>query len=148
MRFFCKISLLFCLVSISANCYWAISGHWIILVSPCFFNFTSLVLVRLFSTSQPWAVWRKASDHSSVTSISFEVHTISFQTFFVWALLLIVHTWKSSPLRSNILRLQCICTIPTTSGRPHGSPLVWACQWPSAQLISSPQLSHRYSLWA
>ena len=27
---------------------------------------------------------------------NYEVHTISFQTFFVWALLLIVHTWNSS----------------------------------------------------
>ena len=33
--------------------------------------------------------------------------------FFVWALLLIVHTWNSSPLRSNLLRLQCTCTVPT-----------------------------------
>ena len=33
----------------------------------------------------------------------YEVHTISFQTFFfVWALLLIVHTWNFSPLRSNL----------------------------------------------
>ncbi len=54
-----------------------------------------------------------------------EVHTISFQTFFVWALLLIVHIWNSSPLRSNILWLQCTCcTIPTASGGPHESPLV------------------------
>ena len=29
----------------------------------------------------------------------YEEHTISFQTFFVWALLLIVHTWNSSPLQ-------------------------------------------------
>ena len=63
--------------------------------------------------------------------------------------LLIVHTWNSSPLRSNLLRLQCICcTVPTTSGRPHGSPLVWACQWPSSQPLSSPQLSHNDSIWA
>ena len=56
---------------------------------------------------------------------------ISFQTYFVLALLLIVHTWNSSPLQSNLLRLLCTCcTVPTTSGRPHGSPLVWACQWP------------------
>ena len=34
------------------------------------------------------------------------------------------------------------------SGRPHRSPLVWACQWPSSQLLSSPQLSHNDSLWA
>ena len=76
------------------------------------------------------------------------MHTISFQTFFVWALLLIVHTWNSSPLRSNLLRLQyTCCTVPTTSGRPHGSPLVWACQWPSSKPLSSPQLSHNDSLW-
>ena len=79
----------------------------------------------------------------------YKVHTISFQTFFVWALLLIVHTWNSSPLRSNFLRLQCTCcTVPTISRRPHGSPLVWACQWPSSQPLSSPKLSHNDSLWA
>ena len=37
---------------------------------------------------------------------------------------------------------------PTTSGRLHGSPLVWACQWPSSEPLSSPQLSHNDSLWA
>ena len=59
--------------------------------------------------------------------------------FFVWTLLLIVHTWNSSPLRSNLLRLQCTCcTVPTLSGRPHGSHFVWACQWPSSQPILSP----------
>ena len=56
---------------------------------------------------------------------------------------------NSSPLRSNLLRLQCTCwTVPTTSGRTHGSPLVWACQCPSSQPLSSPQLSHNDSLWA
>ena len=80
---------------------------------------------------------------------NYEVHTISFRTFFVWALLLIVHTWNSSPLWSNLLRLQCTCcTIPTTSGRPHGSPLVWARQWPSSQLLPSHQLCHNDSFWA
>ena len=75
----------------------------------------------------------------------YEVHTISFQTFFVWALLLIVHTWNANPLRSNLLWLQCTCcTVPTTSG----SPLVWVCQWPLSQPLSSPQLSHNNSLWA
>ena len=67
----------------------------------------------------------------------------------MWALLLIAHTWNSSPLRSNILRLQCTCcTVPKTSARPHGSLLVWACQWPSSQPLSSPQLSHNDSLLA
>ena len=70
-----------------------------------------------------------------------------FQTFFVWGLLLIVHTWNSSPLPSNLLRRQCSYTVPTTSGRPHWSPLVWAGQWPSSQPLSS-QLSHNDSLWA
>ena len=68
-----------------------------------------------------------------------------FLDFFIWALLLIVHSWNSSPLWSNLFWLQCTCcTIPTTSGRPHGSPLVWACQWS----LSQPQLSHNDSLWA
>ena len=45
--------------------------------------------------------------------------------------------------------MQCTCcTIPTTSRRPHGSPLVWACHWPLSQPLSSPQLSHNDSLWA
>ena len=66
--------------------------------------------------------------------------------FFVWALLLIEHTWNSSPLPNNLLQLQCTCTVPTTSGRPHGSPLVWACHWPLSQPLSSPQLSHNNSL--
>ena len=30
----------------------------------------------------------------------------------------------------------------------HGSPLVWAWQWPSSQPLSYPQLSHNNSLWA
>ena len=78
----------------------------------------------------------------------YEVHTISFQTFFVWTLLWIVYTWKSCTLQSNHLGLQyTCCTIPNTSGKPHGSPLVWACQWPSSQPLSAPQLSHNDSLW-
>ena len=79
---------------------------------------------------------------------NFEDHEISFQTFFLWALLLIVDAWNSSSLRSNLLWLQCTCTVSTTSDRPHGSPLVWACQWSSSQPLSSPQLSNNESLWA
>ena len=71
-----------------------------------------------------------------------------FPDFFRMALLLIVHTWNSSSLPNNLLRLQCTCcTFPTTSGTPHGSPLVWSCQWPSSRPLSSPQLSHNDSLW-
>ena len=69
-----------------------------------------------------------------------------FPDFYVWALLLIVHTWNSTALRSNLLRLQCTSFIvPTTSRRPHGSPLVWACQWLSSQPLSSLTDD---SLWA
>ena len=67
--------------------------------------------------------------------------------FFVWALLLIIHTWNSSPLWSNLLQLQRTSgTVATTSARPHRSHLVWACQWASSQPLSSPQLSYNDSL--
>ena len=88
-------------------------------------------------------------DDDDIYIYIYEDHWISFPTFFVYALLLIVPTWNFSPLRSNLLRLQCTCcTVPTTSGRSHGCPLVWACQWPSSEPLSSPQLSHNDSLWA
>ena len=62
---------------------------------------------------------------------------------------MIVHTWNFSSLRSNLLRQQSsCCTVPVTSGRSHGSPLLWACKWPSSQTLSFPQLSHNDSLWA
>ena len=104
----------------------------------CFFSYFSLMLHLSVSVSLslPLSIY------------IYQVHTISFQTFFVWTLLLIVHTWNSSPLRSNLLRLQCTCTVPTTSRRPHGSPLVWACQWPSSEPLSFSQLSHNDSFWA
>ena len=66
----------------------------------------------------------------------------------MWSLLLIVHTWNSSLLRSNLLRLQCTCcTVPTT-GRPYRSLLTWAYHWPSSQPLSSHQLSHNDGRWA
>ena len=69
--------------------------------------------------------------------------------FFLWALSLIVHTWNSRPLWSSLLQLQYTCfTVPTTSARPHGSPLLWVCKWPSSQSLSSPQLSRNDNLWA
>ena len=45
--------------------------------------------------------------------------------------------------------MQCTCcTVPKTSARPHGSPLVWAYQWLSLQPLSSPQFSHNDIVWA
>ena len=44
------------------------------------------------------------------TTLLFEIclwGSLNKFNFFVWAVLLIVHTWNSSPLRSNLLRLQC-----------------------------------------
>ena len=38
--------------------------------------------------------------------------------------------------------------IPKSSSRPHGSPLVWTCQWHSSQPLLSPQLYHNDNLWA
>ena len=56
-------------------------------------------------------------------------------------------THMKLPLRSNLLQLQCTCcNVPTIFGRPRGSPLVWACQWPSSKPLSPPQLSQRQLL--
>ena len=71
------------------------------------------------SSTIKWATTRKESTDK------YEVHSISFQTFLVWTLLLTVHTKNSSPLQSILLRHQCTCcTVPTTSGKPPGSLLV------------------------
>ena len=86
-----------------------------------------------------------------LTPINFDIRGSlnKFPDFFLWALLLKVHTSNTSPLRSNLLRLQyTCCTVPITSRTTHGSPLVWACLWPSSQPLSSPRLSHNDSLWA
>ena len=94
-------------------------------------------------------LWNLFEHLTVCKQMTYEMNTISFQTFFIWALLLIIHTWNSSPLRSNLLQLQCTCyTVPKTSERTHGSPLVSACQWPSSQPLSYHQLSHNDSLWA
>ena len=102
-----------------------------------------------------WTIGRSGERGSEISVLParhdddiYKNHKMSFQTFFVWALLLILHTWNCNPLRSNLLRLQCTCTVQSTFGRSHGSPLVWACQWPSSQPLSSPQFSHNDSLWA
>ncbi len=40
----------------------------------------------------------------------------------------ILNFQASTTLLNSLLRLQCTCcNVPTTSGRPHGSPFVWAC---------------------
>ena len=89
-----------------------------------------------------------SNNKMNISHIIYEVHTIRFQTFFEWPLLLIVHTRNACPLRRNLLRLQCTCIVQTTSGRLQGSPLLWECQWPSSQPLSSTQWSHNDSLWA
>ena len=43
-------------------------------------------------------------------------------------------------------RHQVEITVMQFTGHSLGSPLVWVCQWPSSQLLSSPQLSHNDSL--
>ena len=100
-----------------------------------------------FALNNPWiGIFHWTKDTKSGYRDIYEVPSISFQTFFVWALLLIVHTWNSSALRSNLPWLRCTCTVPTNSGRPHGSPFVWGCQWSSSRPLSSPQLSHNDNL--
>ena len=91
------------------------------------------------SLANPLPTWANVlpSDTNNLRKVNTRRAFNKFPDFFVWALLLIVHTWQSSPLRSNLLRLQyTCCTVPTTSGRPHRSPLVKACQWPSSQSLS------------
>ena len=81
---------------------------------------------------------------------NYEVHEISFQTFSLCALLLIVHTHETL-VPFEVISSGCnalVCTVPPTFGRSHRSSLVWVCQWPSSQPLSSPQLSHNDSLWA
>ena len=100
-------------------------------------------------------IWYHYHSRHMLTQLPFQTHFAKpqgslnkFPDFFVWALILIVHTWNSSPLRSTLIWLQCTCcAVPTTSGRSHGNPLVWACQWPSSQPLSS-RLSYNDSLWA
>ena len=61
-----------------------------------------------------------------------------FPDFFVWALLLIVHTWNSSSLRSNLHRLQCTCcTVPKIHWEQgldyrEGEELSWCPSWPNS----------------
>ena len=111
-------------------------------------HWTECKLKKSYMTHTDTCIHRQI--HSHRQTFIYELHTIGFQTFFVCAPLLIVHTWNFSPLRSNLFLLQCTCcAVPTTYRRPHWSPLVWAYQWPSSQPLSSPQLSHNDdSLWA
>ena len=115
------------------------------LTDPILFMYIYLSLFRYMCLS----IHTHTHTHTYIYIYIYEVHTTSFQTFFVWALLFILHTWNSSSLQNNLLRLQSTRFIlPINSGRPHGSPLVWAYQWPLSQPLSSPQLSQNDSLWA
>ena len=60
----------FFFVRLSGDWYKATSKYWIIWVSPRFHTFVSLVQLRLFSTSQYWAVRCKAGAQSAVRSSS------------------------------------------------------------------------------
>ena len=123
-------------------------SHYISFFLTMIFLFYSLSLYHSLSLSF-FPFLSLSLSLSPPLSLCIYTRCIRFQTFFLWPLLLIVHTWNSSPLQSNLLRLQCTCsTVPTTSGRPHRSPLVWVCQWSSSQPLSSPQFSHNDSLWA
>ena len=51
---------------------------------------------------------------------------ISFQTFFIWALLLIVHTLNSSTLRNKLLRLQSSSQNRTLYFKGFQTFFVWA----------------------
>ena len=109
---------------------WLFSYIWFLIISS-----------RQTSLSHPPNVKKRPNHEISVIRGS-------LNKTFLWALLLIVHTWNSSPLQSNLHLQQCTCcTVPSTSEKLHGSPLVWACQWLSSQHLSSPELSHNDSLW-
>ena len=122
-------------IYIHTHIYIYICTHiWIYIYMNIYMNKHSYIYIYIYSHEH------NTHTHNIHTYIYIYRRSLkSFQTFFVWALLLIVHTWNSSPLRNNIPRLQCTCTLTTTSGSPHRRPLVWACQWPSvtASFISS-----------
>ena len=82
-----------------------------------FSDFYRKIIIPVVSCAWSFScMWAYKETKSNETH---EVHTISFKIFFHMGILLIVHTWNSSPLRSNLLRLQCTsCTVPTTSGSP------------------------------
>ena len=72
------------------------------------------------------------SSNSAKYQYRFCLHTVSriikqvSWLFFVWALLLIVHTWNSSPLRSYLPRLQCTCYVVSTIF-PESTTILNAC---------------------
>ena len=121
------------------------------------YHFIECLLCLVFKCFQPiilWSVLLGTHDREIYPWNTFIKNRCSirgslnkFPDFFCMDILLIVYTWNSSPLWSNLLWLQSTsCTVPT-SGRPHGNPLVSACQWPLLQPLSF-QLSHNDSLWA
>ena len=131
---------------------------------PCVFQFDAFLSYYFEWIEEYFRLWYSSSPWSSFSMLAYPVGFYvlfssfpnlrgslnKFLVFFRMGTFIdSAHTWNSSPLRSNLHRLQCTCcTVPTASERPHGSPLVWACQWPSSKPLSSPQLSHNDSLWA
>ena len=66
----------------------------------------------------------------------YKVRTIIFQTYFVWKLSLIVNTWNSSSVRSNLLRRQFIV-----------QPFQQLLQGPMEVLLGEPVNDLRHSLF-
>ena len=66
-------------------------------------QFRITVFIGFFTTTNLLKVTHVTFSQAHTYTYIYEVRTISFQTFFVWTLLLIVHTWNSSPLQSNLL---------------------------------------------
>ena len=85
-----------------------------------------------------------------------QVSLNKFPDFFRMGTYMIVHTWNSSALRSNPPPAAIHLLYHSNSfWKAHGSPLVWANQWPSSQPLSSPQFErsdrdtkrHAMSCW-
>ena len=73
------------------------------------------------------------------------MHTISFQTFFVWALLLIVHAWNSGPF--EVISSGCNALVAPFQQLLEG-PIEVLLHERVSDLRHSPQLSHNDSFFA
>ena len=66
------------------------------------YSYDKNLIPKSFLISKIFTVLCKQQCTVFSTILTYEVITINFQTFFIWALLLIVDIWNSSPLRSNL----------------------------------------------